>query len=335
MMALSKMKSVAALVGAFCVLGGVGAWVSANLTAGAAGTTAIESPTGTFVASQAIAPAAARSAQESLGPVAVATADQPGPASAADSAPAGGSRIVVRAERAAEPAPAAGAAAARDDGAPAEDLAIKAQLARPLPEVNFDAVAFSDVIDFFRDVSGANIFVNWKALEAEGVDKGALVTARLKNVRFDKALETVLASAAGDDSLAFKVDRGVITISTARHLGGGWAPGPAAAGGRRAGAGAGGDAGERAVTAKRVYEVTDLVAGGADREAAVVRMITGSVAPSAWKDNGGSGEAKVEGGKLVVTTTPENQKAVANLLEQVRKLTPATSATPARSPATN
>jgi hypothetical protein len=108
-----------------------------------------------------------------------------------------------------------------------------------------------------------------------------------------------------------------------RTGGGGF--GGAAGGGRPGGAGAG------ALVAK-VYTIKDLVAGGADREAAVVKMITGSVSPSMWKGNGGSADAKFEDGELVVTATPENQRAVANLLEQVRKLTAATST---RLPATN
>ena len=61
-----------------------------------------------------------------------------------------------------------------------EDRAVQAQLDRPLPELQFDGVGFSDVIDFLRDVSGANIFVNWKSLEAAGVDRNAPVTARLR-----------------------------------------------------------------------------------------------------------------------------------------------------------
>jgi RNA polymerase sigma factor (sigma-70 family) len=309
MMAMSKTKMAAAMIGMFCVLGGAGAWIAANATAGGGGTTGIGLSPGTFVAPQAVAPAGAAQAPAALGPGTVPPPVEPTVASAAGLAPGDG--------------PGSGStpdAGAGGGGPPAEDAAIQAQLARALPEVNFDGVGFSDVIDFLRDVSGANIFVNWKALEAAGVDKNAPVTARLKNVRFDKALETILASAAGDNRLAFKSDRGVLTITTADLIGGGG--GGAAAGGGGAGA----------LVAKRVYEINDVVAGGADREGAVVKMITGSIAPSTWKGNGGSGEAKFVSGKLVVTTSPENQKAVANLLEQVRKLT---AATPTRSPAAN
>ncbi|MGH7213518.1 MAG: hypothetical protein ACREIT_01960, partial [Tepidisphaeraceae bacterium] len=67
-----------------------------------------------------------------------------------------------------------------EQGVDETDQAVQAQLDRQLPEVRFDAVGFSDVIDFLRDVSGANIFVNWRALEQAGVDKNARVSARLR-----------------------------------------------------------------------------------------------------------------------------------------------------------
>ena len=314
MMATSKAKMAAAMIGALCLLGGTGAWIAASVTAGGERTTGIGTSPGTLVASQGVAPAGAAPAPDALGPGAVAAPVEPAVASAAGGAPGDGPGIGAT----------AGANAAPDGGAPREDAAIQAQLARPLPELNFDAAGLSDVIDFLRDVSGLNIFVNWKALEADGVDRNAPVSARLKNVRFDKALETILSSASGNNRLAFKADRGVLTITTAELLGVGAARAPAPAGW--------GGASAPGLVAKRVYEVKDVVAGSADREAAVVQIITGSIAPSTWKGNGGSGEAKFDGGKLVVTTSPENQKAVANLLEQVRKLTAANSA---RSPAGN
>src|SRR5205814_2462374 len=78
-------------------------------------------------------------------------------------------------------------------GVESEDADVQRQLDRTLPEVNFNQVPFGDVIDFLRDITTANIFVNWRALEAAGVDKNAPVTARLRNVRFSKALSLILA----------------------------------------------------------------------------------------------------------------------------------------------
>src|SRR4029078_5882592 len=88
-----------------------------------------------------------------------------------------------------------------------------------LPEMNFPAVAFTDVVDFLRDVTGANIFVNWKALETAGVDRTAPVTLRLRDVKFSKALTTILDDVGGGTvKLGYTIDQGVITISTEEDL---------------------------------------------------------------------------------------------------------------------
>ena len=54
-----------------------------------------------------------------------------------------------------------------------EDQTVRNQLDRRLPEINFNGNAFGDVVDFLRDVTGANIFVNWRALETAGISKDA------------------------------------------------------------------------------------------------------------------------------------------------------------------
>ena len=46
-------------------------------------------------------------------------------------------------------------------GEKSEDQAVYAALDRKLPEVRLNNIAFSDVIEFLRDVSGANLYVNW------------------------------------------------------------------------------------------------------------------------------------------------------------------------------
>lgn len=83
-----------------------------------------------------------------------------------------------------------------------------------VPEVNFNGVAIADAIDFIRDVSGANIVVNWKALEQAGVTRDATVTLRLRSVSMRKALDLILAEAGGGDKLGFWLDQGVIEITT-------------------------------------------------------------------------------------------------------------------------
>lgn len=208
-----------------------------------------------------------------------------------------------------------------------EDDAQK-RLDRVLPEVTFDAVGFADVIDFMRDVSGANIFVNWKSIEAAGIERNTPITARLRTIRFGKALSIILdATGGGRRKLGYSIDDGVITISTVDDL------------------------------AKnvqiRVYDIRDLLSvppdfvpprlgtpqpavapaptTGPSGKAAehdlrdhmakdVVQMIEQTIAADSWKDRGGSvGALRELQGQLIVTQTPENQIAIMHLLQQMRE----------------
>ncbi len=98
-----------------------------------------------------------------------------------------------------------------------EDQAVQALLDHRLPTVQLPQVALADAIDFLRDITSANILVNWKALEADGIDKQTQVSATLHDVKFSKVLDIILQQAGGG-KLAYTIDEGVITISTADEL---------------------------------------------------------------------------------------------------------------------
>jgi hypothetical protein len=188
-----------------------------------------------------------------------------------------------------------GRGAAKDTADPKPPI-----LERRLPELRFDQVGFSDVIDFLRDVTGANIFVNWKKIEAAGIDRNTPVSARMRDIPFQKALKSVLDNLSDKTKLGFVVDDDVITISTAEDLG------------------------TNVVT--RVYDVRYLdnwrknaapATQPSDAKDPLVGMITGSIATASW---GKTGEIKDAGGQLVVTATEENHKAIANLLDNLKRL---------------
>jgi hypothetical protein len=96
------------------------------------------------------------------------------------------------------------------------DPAVKAVLDKRLPDVRLDAVGLADSIDFLRDVTGANIFVNWRDLEANGTDRNAPVTIRLRGVRFGDTLMLMLESLPGKNPIDFSVKENVITIEVAK-----------------------------------------------------------------------------------------------------------------------
>jgi hypothetical protein len=88
-----------------------------------------------------------------------------------------------------------------------------------IPETRFQANRFEEVISFLRDVSGANIRVNWRALEAAGVNRGAPLTLNLGSTPLSEVLDRVLSQAGGNNTkLAYAIRAGVIEISTADDL---------------------------------------------------------------------------------------------------------------------
>jgi general secretion pathway protein D len=228
---------------------------------------------------------------------------------------------------------------AEERGEVKEDAQVQAQLEKRLPELRFDQVAFSDVVDFLRDVTGANLFVNWRALEGAGIDKNAPVTARLRDVKFSKALTTILEDVGGGTvKLAYTIDEGVITISTEEDLSKNvvtrvfdirdliinipdfdQAPDfnitQSNTGGGRGGGGGGGS----------------LFGGGGNQNDqqgptrqelvdSIIKLIQDTVASESWKDNGGTvGSLRELSGQLIVTQTPENQHQLVKLLEQLRE----------------
>jgi hypothetical protein len=97
-----------------------------------------------------------------------------------------------------------------------EEAAVDRQLDRKLPEINFGGQQLVDVMDFLCDVSGANIYVDWKRMEESGIRKDTAVSLRLKDVQFRAALNSLLALVSNDKGKAqFSVDEGVIVITTA------------------------------------------------------------------------------------------------------------------------
>ena len=227
------------------------------------------------------------------------------------------------------------------------DQAAQAQLDKKLPDLNFPAIGFADVIDFLRDVTGANIYVRWSALEAAGIDRNAPVNARLRDVKFSKALETILGDVGGGTvPLGYTVDEGIITISTQEDLtrtvtpdtrvfdirdliiqvpdftnaptfnlqsqsntasGGG---GGGSSGGSLFGGAGGGAQGQGAQVLQTRQQLIDEIK----------KLIQDTVAPDSWRDAGGTiGAIQELSGQLIVTQTPENMRKLQDLLEQLRE----------------
>jgi len=87
---------------------------------------------------------------------------------------------------------------------------------------NFDESPLIQVIDHFRKRTGLNIYVNWRSLEAIGVDRNTPVTLTVSNISAGRALELVTDEISGDrdkfQRVYWVVDGGVVQIATGTTL---------------------------------------------------------------------------------------------------------------------
>ncbi len=175
-----------------------------------------------------------------------------------------------------------------------------------IPEQPFDPAALGEAIDRFRPATRAHAFVNWRALEAAGIDRTAPVTVRVRNVKASKALTALLdAIVHGRDALSFSVDDGAILVTTKADLA------------------------DNLVT--KVYDVRELILGRkaktsdvppADRERLandIVTLIVESVGAKSWREPGGLGSARHLSGQVIVTQTPDNHRTIDQALTKLRQ----------------
>ena len=107
-------------------------------------------------------------------------------------------------------APAAGAAAA----AGALRVSTAKLMYQVLPHTTLHSVPLGNAIDYLRQVSGANIVVNWNALEAAGVSKQATVSLDLRYVTVKKTLQLMLSQASNSATLVSYISGNVLTVTT-------------------------------------------------------------------------------------------------------------------------
>jgi hypothetical protein len=95
---------------------------------------------------------------------------------------------------------------------------VQAQLDHHLPEVRFRANAFSEVIDFMRDVTGANLWVQPGALAKAGITPETPVTYETRDKKMSAVLAGVLDAAGGHGKATFGLVGNVIAITTPADL---------------------------------------------------------------------------------------------------------------------
>ncbi|MEM1097618.1 MAG: hypothetical protein AAGH92_02400, partial [Planctomycetota bacterium] len=97
-----------------------------------------------------------------------------------------------------------------------------AQKLEQVVPVQFEANPLEAVIGFLRTTTGVNIFVNWPALNVEGIEEDMPITLELADVSARVALEKVLqlANAAGGavSPATYSIVDGVVEINTQAEL---------------------------------------------------------------------------------------------------------------------
>lgn len=209
------------------------------------------------------------------------------------------------------------------------------KLQQPIP-VDFRANQLANVMEYLRNVTGANFVVQWRALEAAGITKETPITMQLNNVAAERALRLILDEAGGDlVKLSYSVDEGVVVVATAEFL--------------------------AAKTEIRTYDIRDLIlqvpnfeqaptfdltqvasdqggggGGGslftpsasaageesvprADRITAIMDLIKNSVARDSWVPVGLTSSMEELNGTIIVNTTADNHVAIGKLLRQLRE----------------
>jgi len=188
-----------------------------------------------------------------------------------------------------------------------QDAAVTKNLDHHLPELRFNANRLSEVIDFLRDVTGTKIDVDWDALAKAGISRDAPVTARLHDIKFSKVLDLIFKSVeTADVKLGYRIINGVLMVSTRPALS------------------------KFDMTSN--YDIADLLflspgatpseADRANRLDELKKYITDNVDTNSWKDNGGYVGTISEGSAknvLVISQTPENQRAIRLLLAKLRE----------------
>jgi len=199
-----------------------------------------------------------------------------------------------------------------------DSIPARAALNRSLPDLNFSGVALGDAIDFLRDVSGTNIHVDWRALEAAGVGKDTVVNLRLRSVSMRKILTLLLNEAGGGGPLlTFYPSEGVLEITTREvadkqlftrvypiedlimdvpdFVGPDFNISQANTGGRGGGGGGG------SLISGNSSSDNDKQTTKLERAQQLIDVITDTIQPDIWSTNGGTAAIRYFNGNLIVT----------------------------------
>jgi hypothetical protein len=209
----------------------------------------------------------------------------------------------------------------------------KRALGTEMPEVKLAGARLEDAIQFLQDTSGANIHVNWRALETVNVTRETPVTLRMSPMPLRKLLKFVLTEADSAGLATFYADDGVIEVTTRDladqrlvtkvypvddllltipdfndapqfQLGGTTAV---------SGGGGGGGSGQSLISGTNTQEQNQV--GKAARGTELVQLVMDTVQPEAWRENGGTSSIRYFRGRLIITAPRSVHEQIGGAVE--------------------
>jgi hypothetical protein len=211
----------------------------------------------------------------------------------------------------------------------------KRALGTKMPEVKLSGARLEDAIQFLQDTSGANIHVNWRALETVNVTRETPVTLRMSPMPLRKLLKFVLTEADSAGLATFYADDGVIEVTTRDladqrlvtkvypvddllltipdfhdapqfQLGGTTAV--------SGGGGGGGGSGQSLISGTTNAQEQNQ-AGKAARGTELVQLVMDTVQPEVWRENGGTSSIRYFRGRLIITAPRSVHERIGGAVE--------------------
>jgi hypothetical protein len=184
-----------------------------------------------------------------------------------------------------------------------------AMLDAKIPDARFDNTALSDVIDFLHDATRANIVVDWRSIEAAGIERSTPITLNLRNVSFKDALTHALR----DLGLIYKAENGIVQITIV----------PAAP--------------QPAKVVVRAYDVADLLRGSDEHglhglsDDQVRQNMIGELKQALLLGSNSSGTSITSFGSKVIVSAPESaHRGIEAMLKTLREAPAAPTTAPAK-----
>jgi hypothetical protein len=169
----------------------------------------------------------------------------------------------------------------------------RARLETVIEKLTSRGSGIKDVLGHIASATGANMVVNWRALESAGIATDAPVTLDLRRLPARVVLDQVLAQVGGGTiKLSHRAIDGIIVVTTADDL-------------------------DR-YRVTRVYDVRDLIAGP-DGLDGLMKLVAETTQHVTWREPAGAiGGIRSFNGRLVITDSLETHERTAELLRGLR-----------------